>query len=472
MTEKEKMLAGKIYEPVDETSRGAPPSREAGSDAHLAGHFTVGRLLRFSLPMAATVLFTSVYSIVDGFFVSNWVGKEPFAAVNLVFPIPMVLAAFGVMVGTGGNALVAIRLGQGARRSADRLFTTFLLLDLALGVALAAFGLAFLRPAARALGAEGRLLEDCVLYGRVMLLANPLGMLQYFFQTFMVTAGRAKANTAITMAAGLTNAVLDALFIVGFGWGLAGAAWASAAGMAVGGLLPLAYFRPGRSAVRFGRPDWSLRPILRACGNGASELMASVAMPVVAMLYNAELIRLAGADGVAAWGVVMYLGFVFVAFFLGYSMSATPVVGYQWGAGNSRELRGVLLRSLAILGAAGASMVIAALALADPLARAFVGYDDGLRALTRHAFAVYAASFPLAGWNIFASGFFTGLGSGTISGLLSFVRLFLFSAAAVLLLPLAFGIEGIWWATPVEEVASLAVSLAAIVAFRRRYGYG
>ncbi len=435
---------------------------------HLEGHFGCGRLVRFALPMIGTVIFTSIYSIVDGFFVSNFLGKEAFAAVNLVFPFAMLLAAFGVMVGTGGNALVAICLGRKAKRHADRLFTTFLLLDVGLGVALSVVGLIVLRPVVHSFGADGAVLDDAVVYGRVLLLANPLGMLQYFFQTFMVTAGRSKANAAITVAAGVTNAMLDALFIVVFEWGLVGAAWASAAGMAVGALVPLWYFRKGRSAVAFGTPKWAPRPIMIACGNGASELMTTIAMPIVSMLYNFELLKLAGSDGVAAWGVVMYLAFVFVSVFLGYAMAVTPVVGYQFGAGNFGELRGILRRSLVLLGAGGVAMGSVAFAFAGPLAHVFTGYDAALMELTRHAFSVYAVAFVPAGWNIFASAFFTGVGSGGLSALVAFIRTFLFAGAAVLVLPVVFGIEGVWWASPVSEGASAVVSLGLLAMFSRR----
>lgn len=432
---------------------------------HLAGHFTCARLLRFAFPMIGTVIFTSIYSIVDGFFVSNWIGKEALAGINLVYPFSMLLAAFGVMVGTGGNALVAIHLGRKAKRNASRLFTTFLLLDFGLGAALSAVGLLVLRPVMHSFGTEGAVLENAVLYGTVLLLANPLGMLQYFFQSFMVTAGRAKANAAITVAAGVTNAVLDFLFIIACDWGLLGAALATAAGMAVGGLVPLIFFRKERSAVSFATPKWAPRPIMIACGNGASELMTTIAMPVVAMLYNFQLLRFAGADGVAAWGVVMYLAFVFVSIFLGYSMAVTPVVGYQFGAGENGEVRGILKRSLAILGATGGAMALSAFLLADPLAKVFTGYDEYLLSLTRHAFAIYAAAFIPAGLNIFASAFFTGLGKGALSATVAFIRTFLFEGVAVLILPLAFALEGVWWSAPVAELCSAAVALTLLARF-------
>ncbi|MCR5413249.1 MAG: MATE family efflux transporter [Kiritimatiellae bacterium] len=439
---------------------------------HLAGHFTCARLLRFALPMIGTVIFTSIYSIVDGFFVSNWLGKKAFAGVNLVFPFAMLLAAFGVMVGTGGNALVAIRLGRKAKRNASRLFTTFLLLDFGLGAALSALGLIALRPVMRSFGTDGAVLENAVLYGTILLAANPLGMLQYFFQTFMVTAGRAKANAVITVAAGFTNAVLDALFIIVFGWGLAGAALASAAGMAVGGLVPLVFFRKERSAVGFATPKWAPRPIMLACGNGASELMTAIAMPSVAMLYNFQLLRFAGADGVAAWGAVMYLSFVFVSVFLGYAMAVTPVVGYQFGAGENGEQRGILRRSLAILGVAGGVMAFTAFSLSGPLARVFTGYDEGLLALTRHAFAVCAAAFIPVGWNIFASAFFTGLGKGALSAAIAFIRTFLFEGLAVIILPFAFALEGVWWSAPVAEFCSAAVALSLLASASRGFSRG
>ncbi len=317
----------------------------------------------------------------------------------------------------------------------------------------------------RFFGTDGSVLENAMVYGRILLIANPLGMLQYFFQTFMVTAGKAKANTVITMAAGLTNALLDVLFIVVFGWGQEGAALATALGMAVGGLVPLCFFRKGCSAVGYAIPKWTTRPIIRACGNGASALTATIGMPVVSMRYNFQLLRFAGADGVAAWGVVMYLNFVFVAVFLGYSMAVTPVVGYQFGAGENGEARGIMKRSLLILGVIGAVMGILAVTLSDPLARIFTGYDEGLLALTRHAFAIYAAAFIPAGWNFFASAFFTGVGNGGLSAAIAFMRTFVFEGSAVLLLPVVFGLEGIWWSAPVAESCSAAVAVALLFRF-------
>ena len=438
----------------------------------LSDHFDYKKLLRFCIPSIIMMVFTSIYGVVDGLFVSNFVGKTAFAAVNLVMPFIMVLGGVGFMIGTGGSALVACTLGEGDKARANRYFTMMVWLTLVLGLALSAFGIAFMGPISQLLGAEGAMLEDCVLYGRLVLAFNTAFMLQNVFQSFFITAERPGLGLAATVAAGLTNMVLDAVFIAGFGWGVAGAALATGVSQCVGGLLPLAYFvRPNKSLLRLTRCRLQARPVLKACANGSSELMSNISSSLVSMLYNLQLLRLAGQDGVAAYGVLMYVQFVFVAMFIGYSIASAPIVSYHYGAANRREMNNLLTKSLKLMALAGAAMLAAAQLLARPMAGVFVGYDAQLMEMTAHGFRVFAFSFVFTGVNIFASSFFTALNNGAVSAAISFLRTLVFQLLAVLILPVFWGLDGVWLAITVAEVCALVLSAAFLLAMRRRYGY-
>lgn len=418
------------------------------------------------------MLFTSLYGIVDGYFVSNYVGKTAFAAVNLIMPFLMILGCFGFMIGTGGSAWVGKTLGEGAREKADRYFTMMVYLTLILGVILSVLGFVFIRPIAYLLGATEGMIEDCVAYGRIMNAFNVAFMLQYLFQSFFVTAGKPQLGFLATMAAGLTNIVLDALFIAVFRWGVAGAAWASVIGQCVGGILPLFYFlRPNDSLLRLRRTGLEAAVLLKACFNGSSELMTNISTSIVGMLYNFQLLKYAGENGVAAYGVVMYTQMIFAAVFLGYTIGTAPIISYHYGAGNHGELKNMLKKSLIIMLGSGIAMLLAAWALAAPLSRIFVGYDETLMEMTGHALAVYAFSFILFGINVFTSSFFTALNNGGISAAISFLRTLVFQMAAVLLLPLVLGLNGIWWAVTAAEVLALFLSIAFLAAKRGQYHY-
>ncbi len=438
----------------------------------LSDHFSYGRLLRFTLPSIAMMIFTSVYGVVDGFFVSNFVGKQPFAAVNFIMPFLMILGTVGFMLGTGGSALVAKTLGEGKRERAEELFTLFVLATAVLGLLTTVGGIALLRPVARLLGAEGELLEMCVSYGRIVLCALVPFMLQIEFQSFFVTAERPKLGLYVTLAAGVTNMVLDALLVGIFPLGLAGAAWATAISQAVGGLVPLVYFaRPNASLLRFRRPRFDGSALLRATVNGSSELMSNVSMSLVGMLYNLQLMRYAGEDGVAAYGVLMYVNMIFLAVFIGYSVGVAPVVGYHFGAGGREELASVRRKSTLLILLSSLAMTLLAEAFGAPLSRLFVGYDPTLFALTARGFFIFSLSFLFSGIAIFGSSFFTALNNGGISALISFLRTLVFQIAAVWLLPLWLETDGIWLSCVVAEVMAAAVTLVCIMALRRRYGY-
>lgn len=438
----------------------------------LSDHFDYKKLLQFTLPSIVMMIFTSIYGVVDGFFVSNFVGKTPFAAVNFIMPFLMILGAAGFMFGTGGSALIAITIGTGNRKKANRLFSLFVYVSAAIGVLIAILGLIFIRPIAALLGAEGILLENCVSYGRIILLAIPAFMLQYEFQSFFVTAEKPQLGLMVTVAAGVTNMVLDALFVAVFRWGLNGAAAATALSQMVGGILPLIYFfRPNTSLLRMTGTKFDGKALLKACTNGSSELMSNISMSLVSMLYNVQLMKYAGEDGVAAYGVLMYVNMVFLAAFIGYSVGSAPIISYHFGAGNHSELKNILKKSFVIIGIFSVSMLGLAELLARPLANIFVGYDPGLLELTQRGFLIYSFSFLFAGTAIYGSSFFTALGNGLISALISFLRTLVFQMAAVLIFPLIWGIDGIWISIVAAELMAAAVSILFIIGKRSKYHY-
>lgn len=438
----------------------------------LSDHFDYKKLLQFTLPSIVMMIFTSIYGVVDGFFVSNFVGKTPFAAVNFIMPFLMILGAAGFMFGTGGSALIAITIGTGNRKKANRLFSLFVYVSAAIGVLIAILGLIFIRPIAALLGAEGILLENCVSYGRIILLAIPAFMLQYEFQSFFVTAEKPQLGLMVTVAAGVTNMVLDALFVAVFRWGLNGAAAATALSQMVGGILPLIYFfRPNTSLLRMTGTKFDGKALLKACTNGSSELMSNISMSLVSMLYNVQLMKYAGEDGVAAYGVLMYVNMVFLAAFIGYSVGSAPIISYHFGAGNHSELKNILKKSFVIIGIFSVSMLGLAELLARPLANIFVGYDPGLLDLTQRGFLIYSFSFLFAGTAIYGSSFFTALGNGLISALISFLRTLVFQMAAVLIFPLIWGIDGVWISIVAAELMAAAVSTLFIIGKRSKYHY-
>ncbi len=438
----------------------------------LSDHFDYKKLLRFTMPSIVMMIFTSIYGVVDGFFVSNFVGKTPFAAVNFIMPFLMILGAVGFMFGTGGSALIAITIGAGDRRRANRLFSLFVYVSAICGILIAVFGFLFIRPIASMLGAEGILLDQCVSYGRILLPALPALILEYEFLSYFSTAEKPQLGLAFTIAAGVTNMVLDALFVAVFHWGLTGAAAATALSQAVGGIAPLFYFCcPNTSILRLTKTKFDGKALLKACTNGSSELMSNISMSLVSMLYNGQLIRYAGEDGVAAYGVLMYVNFVFLAAFIGYSVGAAPVIGYHFGAANHGEMQNLLKKSLIIIGICSITMFCLAELLAQPFSVIFVGYDPDLMALTQKGFRIFSFSFLFAGIAIYGSSFFTALGNGLISALISFLRTLLFQTAAVLIFPLLWGIDGIWISIAAAELMAAAVTTLFLIKKRSKYHY-
>lgn len=438
----------------------------------LSDHFTYRKLFRFTLPSIVMMVFTSIYGVVDGYFVSNYAGKTAFASVNLVMPFIMILGGMGFMIGTGGTALVSVVLGQKDHERANRYFSMMIYLTVIMGVILSVFGFTFMRPIAVLLGATEEMLADCVLYGRIVISFTTAFMLQNVFQSFLIAAEKPKFGLVVTVIAGATNMVLDWLFVGVFGWGVAGAAAATGLSQCAGGLVPLVYFLlPNKSLLRLTRTKLELIPLLKACGNGSSELMSNISSSVVSMIYNFQLLKYIGENGVSAFGVLMYVQFIFVAIFIGYSIGCAPVVSYHYGAGNSPEVKNMLKKSMLLMGTLGILLSALAFCLAEPLAKIFVGYDAELHALTSHAFRLFSFSFLLAGFNIYCSSFFTALNNGAISAAVSFLRTLVFQTSAVLILPLILDVDGIWLSNAFAEIFAFTISAIFLIAKRKKYNY-
>lgn len=440
----------------------------------LSDHFTYRKLLRFTLPSIAMMIFTSIYGVVDGFFVSNFAGKTPFAAVNLIMPFLMIVATVGFMFGTGGTAIVAKTFGMGDKKKANDYFSLFVYTAFIIGVILAVLGFIFIRPIAAKLGASGELLENCVLYARVILIALPFYVLQLLFQSFFITAEKPQLGLCVTIASGVTNMILDAVLVILLPkeYKLLGAAAATGMSQIVGGVIPIFYFaRKNSSLLKLGKTRFNGKAILKACTNGSSEFMSNVAMSVVGMLFNKQLLKYVGENGVAAYGVMMYVSMIFAAAFIGYSIGTAPVIGYNDGAGEHKELQGILKKSIRIIGVFGICMTISAQLLAIPLAHIFVGYDTELMNLTVSGFRVFALSFLFIGFAIYGSGFFTALNDGVTSAIISFLRTLVFEVLAVLLLPKIFGINGIWASVVVAEFMAVILVAIFMVSKRKKYNY-
>lgn len=424
------------------------------------------------MPAILMLIFTSVYSIVDGFFVSNFTGKTPFAAVNFIMPLLMILGCAGFMFGTGGGALIAKTMGVGDRKKANELFSLVVYAAALCGVVLAIIGIVFLRPLASLMGAEGQLLEDSIVYGRIILLALPFYVLQYEFQCLFAAAEKPKLGLYVTIAAGIINMVLDALFVAILHWGLSGAAAATAVSQFAGGIVPIIYFaRRNNSPLRLGKCRFDGFALIKTCTNGSSELMSNISMSVVSMLFNIQLMKYAGENGIAAYGVLMYVSMIFQAVFIGYSVGAAPVISYNYGAQNCEELKSLRRKSMLLIGIFSVAMLAAGQLLARPLSMLFVGYDDALMDMTVHAFTIFSFSFLLSGFSIWGASFFTALNNGLVSALISFLRTFLFQCAAVLIFPFFWGLDGIWYAVVAAELLAAVMTSLFLLGKQKKYRY-
>lgn len=438
----------------------------------LSGHFNLKRLLSFTFPSVIMLIFTSVYGIVDGYFVSNYAGKTPFAAVNFIMPVLMILGCIGFMFGTGGGALIAKTMGEGEDKKANEIFTLIVAVSAACGVVLSVLGIIFLPRLAELFGADGQLLENSVTYGRIILVALPFYILQFEFQCLFATAGKPRLGLFVTAAAGIANMVLDALLVAVFPFGLKGAAAATAISQFLGGAIPLLYFcRKNNSLLRFVKCRFDKKALLKTCANGSSELMSNISMSVVSMLYNVQLMKYAGENGIAAYGVLMYVSMIFQAVFIGYAVGSAPIISYNYGAGNKAELKSLLKTSAAFIAVCALFMFAAGELLSKPLSLLFVGYDKELHGITAHAFSIFSFSFLLSGFAIFGSSFFTALNDGFTSAAISFLRTLVFQIAAVLIFPLFFKLDGIWFSIVAAEIMAVCVTLLFLTLKRKKYGY-
>lgn len=438
----------------------------------LSEHFTYNKLLRFVFPSIVMMIFTSIYSVVDGLFVSNFAGKTALASINLVFPVLMGLSALGFMIGTGGSAIVAKTLGEGEKEKANEYFSMLVYVTAIGGILLSILGALMIPEIARMLGAKGELLDNCILYARISFISMPAFMLQNVFQSFFVTAEKPKLGLYVIVTAGVTNMVLDFVFVGVLGLGLTGAAVATVCGEFIGGLFPILYFtRPNSSLLHLGKTHFNGRVLLQTCINGSSELMTNLSSSIVNSLYNIQLMKFAGENGVAAYGAIMYVSFIFVAIFLGYSIGSAPIISFHYGAGNHDELKNLFKKSLRLIGCWGLMLAVISQFLAIPLSRLFVGYDAELLAMTRQGFRIYCLVYLFNGFNIFGSSFFTALSNGGVSAAISFLRTLVFQIAAVLILPAILGINGIWFAVSAAELLTLCVTITFLIRQRNKYHY-
>ena len=438
----------------------------------LSDHFGYRKLMRFTMPSIVMLIFTSIYGVVDGLFVSNFVGKTSFAAVNLIMPVLMILGCVGFMFGTGGGALIAMSRGEGKKEQASHIFSFIVAFSAICGIVLGLLGIILIRPVAMMLGAEGKLLSDCVLYGRIILAALPFYILQFEFQCLFATAGKPKLGLYVTVAAGVTNMALDALFVAGFRWGLVGAALATSMSELVGGAIPVVYFmKKNTSLLRLTKFRFDIRILGKAASNGASEFMNNVSASLVSMLYNMQLMKYAGENGIAAYGVVMYVNFIFQAIFMGYSVGSAPIVGFNYGSGNKKELKSILGKGIRIIVVGAFTMFVLGQVLARPLAQVFVGYDKELFDITVAGFMIFSCSFLFSGFPILGSSFFTALSDGLTSALISFLRTLVFQVTAVLILPVFFKLTGVWMSVVVAEFLAMIATIIFLVAKKKKYGY-
>lgn len=438
----------------------------------LSDHFTYGKLLRFTFPTMAMLVFTSIYSVVDGFFVSNYVGDTPFAALNLIWPFIMMLSAVGFMMGAGGSAVVGKTLGEGQKKKASKYFTAIVIVTVVLSVALSVISLPFIEKIALLMGSDEAMLPYCVEYGSILLIGLFTYTVQNMFQGLIVAAEKPRFGFFVTVGAGVTNMILDYVFVAVLDWGLAGAAWATVGSQVIGSIIPLVYFLlPNSSLLRLTKPDFDFKTLAKVCTNGSSELVSNISASVVGMAFNLELMKQIGQDGVSAYGVMMYINFIFFAIFFGYGMGSAPIISFHFGAKNEDEIKNLFRKSLVLIGCMGIGMSVVAYVLARPLSAIFVGYDEELLALTVHGFRVSVASFFFAGFNFFGSSFFTALNNGLVSALISFIRIFGFQMGTVILMAEIWGVEGIWWSMCAAEVLSILLTGAFILKYRKKYRY-
>ena len=438
----------------------------------LSEHFTYGKLIKFTIPTIIMMIFTSIYGIVDGIFVSNCVGSDAFASINLIMPVLMILGAVGFMIGTGGSAIVSKTIGEGKKEKANEYFSMLIYLLIIVGIILTILGIAFIRPIAQTLGAEGKMLRDCIIYGTTILIALTAFLLQNAFQSFLVVAEKPTMGLIISVIVGVTNMILDFLFIYVLRLGVFGAALATGISQLIGGVVPFIYFsRKNNTQLRLVKTKFNWKAIRKACTNGSSEMLTNISLSLVNILYNMQLMKYAGADGIVAYGIIMYVGFIFIGTYVGYSVGSAPIISYHYGAENKEELKNLFKKSLKLMGITSIVMTFLAEILAKPLASIFVSYDKQSLDMTIIAIRLYSISYIISGLNIFSSSFFTALNDGLVSAIISFLRTLVFQIVAILVFPVIWGLNGIWLAIVFAEALSLIVSAAFLIVKRKKYKY-
>ncbi len=443
-----------------------------GNSIQLSDHFTFKKLFRFVIAPICTMIFTSIYGIVDGFFVSNYVGNTAFASLNLVMPYIMMVASVGFMFGTGGNALVSLHLGLDEKQKAKEYFSLIVYTLIGIGVVLAVVSI-FLAPGiSKLLGASEAMLPYCVLYLRINMIGIVFFMMQNLFQSFLITAEKPRIGFAITLIAGCTNMLLDWILVGICSLGIAGAAWATVTSQIVGGIVPFVYFVVSKSSIlKLTGTKFEAKVIAKTCGNGVSEFLSNVSASIVGFLYNLQLMRYVGENGVSAYGVIMYVSFVFVAIYIGYSMGVAPIIGFNYGSGNKSELQNIFRKSVGILTITNILMFVLAESLTVPMAKIFVGYNKALNELTIRGMRIYSIAFLVMGFNIFASAFFTALSNGRVSAILSVTRTLILQLIMIYLLPMLLDVDGLWAVVIAVEGISLIVTIYYILKNRKNYGY-
>lgn len=449
-----------------------PSMQKAKEQIKLGDHFNYKRLLRFTLPSIVMMVFTSIYGVVDGFFISNFAGKTAFAGINFIMPYVMIIYGAGFMIGAGGSALTGKLLGENKKEEANKVFSMMVYFTLFLGCALGVVGVFTAKPMTIFLGATDAIIDDAVVYGRIMFAFTPAFMLQALFQSFLVTAEKPRAGLFVTVAAGVTNIVLDATFIALFKWGIVGAAVASGIGQIVGACLPLIYFLGKKEcSLKLVKTGLKFKPLFNAVTNGSSELLTNISSSVVGMLFNYQLLKFLGENGVAAYGTIMYVQFIFNAVFIGYAIGVAPIISYNYGAENHEETKNVLKKSIFLMGLSGVAACVIALLLSSPLSKLYVGYDKELYDLTVYAFRIYAFAFVLNGFNIFMSSFFTALNDGLVSAIISFMRTLVFQILFIMTIPIALGSDGLWASVVFAEIAAFFVSAGFLIGMKKKYKY-
>lgn len=438
----------------------------------ISDNFTFKKLLMFALPSILMMVFTSIYSIVDGFFVSNFVGQTQFASLNLIMPVLMILGSVGFMVGSGGSALISKTFGEGDEKKANQIFSLIIYFSIIVGIILAILAICFIKPIAILLGAEGDMVEYASKYATIILISLPFYILQYSFQVLLVTANKPQIGLFVTILAGVTNMIMDALLVAVFNLGLEGAALATMLSQMVGGIIPLIYFIFNKKGIlHLGKTKFNLDWLLKVCGNGSSEFISNISMSIVGIVFNLQLMKYYGEFGVSAYGVYMYVGMIFLAIFIGYSSGVAPIIGFNYGANNTDNLKSLYKKSLLVIGITSVLMTLLGILFAKPLSLIFVSYDLELLDLTVYAMKLGSISFAFTGITIFASSFFTSLNDGLISALISSIRTLICQLIAIIVLPIIFKGEGIWYSIFISEIIASMVSIYFLISQKKKYNY-